>query len=228
MALFRNIKHVERKVYAHTFLNEIVLFFMYKTIDVSSASATIEATLSTFKEITIARKTENVLMYKDQEAMVSITSNGVLVSLPSREYHDFKTTADLWAHLETILNTMRVTPMLWTFTKGNCFIFKHAIPDDKREAACRLVLSAELLSKFNDNDTYAEESTDGSCVFTCRYELGNADGKAHLNLRIMLTSLSYSLTDIYRQVMTRNDDMFDCWHWCVSEQVINLMESKRP
>ena len=227
MALFKNIPHISRKVYAHTFLNEIVLFFAYNPVKMGVVGNDIMPFLSERGYYTITRKTGNVLICRDGNAIVTFMSSGVLVSIPSKEYHDFTTTGCVWEHLEEVLNRISVEPMVWTFSKSNRFIFNTPIRQNEQDAVFKLVLSKELIECSADNHLYVSESEDKTCVFSCQYVLGHMEDKDSLVVKNMLLSSSYSLSNLKEQVMSRNDDMFDCWHWCMSENVLQLMDSKQ-
>lgn len=225
MQTFDNIPHVQRKIYERTFMNEIVLFFSYDKIDSASIGENFAAFLNE-RGINIPIQDDGIVAYKFKDAAISITSVGALISIPTREYKDFTKTKEIWKHVEDVLSKLCVIPVAWTFTKGNRFVFSKPIPEDKYKDTFNLILSKDLLEASNEKQFYVKESIDHTCVFSCRYGIDNVQGKDGLSLKIMITSVAYSLDEFMEQIFNKNDDMFDCWRWCINEKTIAMMDGK--
>lgn len=225
MALFQNIPHSERTIYKRTFMNEIVIFFMYKQMELTDdvfngIIANIEYLGC---EISMKDKEGGLILYIDKNARVTITNKGTFVSLSSKEYRDFTSTSQVWEHLEVILKGMEVSPMMWSFSKGNRFPFNKSISVDNYKDVYNLILSKDLINAASERNIYIEEAKDKSCVFTCHFDIERIKETDGLSLKTTILSLTYSLADLNSQVQMRNQDMYDCWHWTMNDETINLM-----
>ena len=225
MARFENIPHVERIVYKRTFMNEITLLFTYNKINFES----IREGLLEFAVSLGLTETENIsgedyIVLKDKDASVTFASNAVLVSLPSKEYSNFENTAPIWNDLEKILTYLQVNPIVWSFTKGNRWLFNKVITEDIAPEVYRVVFSDKLLSLTDEKHFFVEESTDKTCVVTCRYGIDKIREKDSIGLKIMIASQTYTVSNICEQVFGLNELMFDVWHWAVSENVKQIMQ----
>ena len=225
MQTFDNIPHVQRKIYERTFMNEIVLFFSYEKIDSVSIGEGFAAFLNE-RGVNISIHNEGIVVYKFKDAAISITTVGTLLSIPSREYKDFSKTKEIWEHVEDVLSKLCVIPVAWAFTKGNRFVFSKPISEEKHKDVFNLILSKDLLDASNEKQFYVKESIDHTCVFSCRYGIDKVQDKDCLSLKIMITSVAYSLDEFMKQIFNRNEDMFDCWRWCINENAIAMMEGK--
>lgn len=224
MATFSNIEHKKRKMFNRTFMNEIVLFFTYNPIDITNVEKDITTLLPSIDCSFCAEKSnKELLIYEDGDAIITFTSIGVLVSIPSKEYRDFTKTSPIWIHLEAVMRHIGISPITWNFTKGNRFVFNKPISEEQYEDAYKLILSDNLLS-HSSNNMFVKESDDKSCVFTCRFGMEKFQGKDSLGLKTMIISQSYSLEGLSDQVIERNNDMYDCWYWCMSKDIISLMD----
>ncbi|MBR5972923.1 MAG: hypothetical protein IK017_09785 [Paludibacteraceae bacterium] len=223
--VFENIPHVERHVYERTFMNEISLFFSYNSIDLGVAGEVLGRLKS--MDIQIDKNSDEndlkAISIKDKDALVTFTSKAVLVSLPSRKYVDFTTTKSLWDDVESWLKKLEIKPSVWSFTKGNRWVFRKPISPEQEADVLKVVLSKELLGKSRENHIYVEESKDKSCVFTCRYSMEKVNGNDSLGLKTMITCQSYSTDKLSEQVFRVNEWMFDVWSWCVSDSIKDLM-----
>lgn len=226
MANFNKIQHINRKIYERTFMNEIILFFTYNQIDIDNVREDIVKLLPS-ENCIVRSPDKDKFIYKFENSIITFTSAGVLISIPSKEYNDFCSTSDIWEHLEKVFKTIGISPMIWSFTKGNRFVFNKPIPENKYDEVYKLVLSENLINDSNENHVFVEESDDKKCVFTCRYGMEKINDKDCLSLKTMIVSQSYIVSDLKKQIIKRNDDMFDCWHWCMSENTLNLMENKQ-
>lgn len=226
MVSFRDIQHIERHVYRRTFMNEIVLFFTYDNADVKSKFPVVKQLLEKqgCKEFT--ESNENVLAYEDNKALLTLTSTGVMVNIPAKEYTDFNNTAVVWEHLGCVLKKMCVATGAWTFMKGNRFAFGKPVPEEKYQDVYKLVLSENLIRESGDKKMCMIPSDDKTCVFSCRYGMEKVNGNDALILKTMLIMGSYECRNLAEQVLARNNDMFDCWHWCVSSDIISIMEKE--
>ena len=226
MAIFPFINHVRRKCFDRTFMNEIVLFFTYDQIDLEIVKEDLITILPSIDCCFYPEKSnKSSIIYTDKDTIITLTPIGVLVSIPSKEYRDFSKTTSIWDHLETVLKYIGVNPLTWTFTKGNRFVFNKPILKEQYDAVYHLILSPSLLSKANEKHMYVSESEDQTCVFTCRFGMENFQGKDSLGLKTMIISQAYSIEGLASQVLERNEDMFDCWHWCVSEKTLAIMNN---
>lgn len=222
MTVFEHIPHVERMIYKRTFMNEISLLFTYNPLQISDISEEIERKGISLG-MSVVSKGDVSLVLKDKDAFITWTSSAVLVSLPSSEYKDFTTTGFVWEHLSDMLKTVDVNPIVWSFTKGNRMVFAKAVDEGKRDEIYKIVLSKHLIDNSGDKHFYVEESKDKSCVLTCRYGLEKYNGKDSLGLKIMIASQTYSIDGLKEQVFCVNDLMYDCWHWCMSDNMFSLM-----
>ena len=138
MATFKNIPHIERIIFKRTFMNEIALFFTYNLItDFENVCERIKSLLpSNHSDIT---KENDKLIYKDSEAIITFTPNGVLISIPSKQYKDFEETGPIWDNLESILKEIGINPQIWSFTKGNRFLFNIPIQEETYSNVFQLV-----------------------------------------------------------------------------------------
>lgn len=230
MAVFKNIPHVRRVVYERTFMNEISLLFTYNTIKLDIASEVIARLAPDMhldiKNIDKVGEKEAILI-EDKNALITFTPNAVLVSLPTREYMDFTKTEFLWNDVEILLRELEVCPIVWSFTKGNRWVFKKAILPEQENEVYKVVLSENLLKGTAKEHIYVEEATDNSCVFTCRYGIEKVNEKDSVGMKTMIASRSYKVENLCRQVFSVNDLMFDVWHWCVSDSVKELMNPEK-
>lgn len=227
MATFPNIKHVERIMFNRTFMNEVVLFFTYDQIDLEIVKEDITTLLPSI-ECTFCpeKSSKDNIIYTDKDAIITFTPIGVLVSIPSKEYRDFSTTTSIWNHLEAVMKHIGVNPLTWTFTKGNRFVFNKPILKEQYNDVYKLILSNNLISNVNDKNMFVLESEDRTCVFTCRFGMENFQGKDSLGLKTMIVSQAYTIKGLANQVLKRNEDMFDCWYWCMSEKTLSIMNNK--
>ena len=224
MATFPNIEHVKRKMFNRTFMNEIVLFFTYNQINFATIREDITTALSSVEcSSSIEEPSKDCIIYTDNDAIITITPIGILVSIPSKEYKDFSQTTSIWNHLEAVMKHIGVNPLTWTFTKGNRFVFNRPIPEEQYNDVYKLILSDKLISSSNDNHMLVLESEDQSCAFTCRFSMDKFQGKDSLGLKTMIISQSYAIDGLAEQILRRNEDMFDCWHWCMSKNTLSLM-----
>ena len=111
MVVFNNIPHVERFVFKRTFMNEITLLFIYNPIKLEECKDNVIKVASSIG-ISINQIVNNCIILKDKDALLSLTENALVVSLPSREYKNFTTTTFLWNHVEELLKTMKITPTI--------------------------------------------------------------------------------------------------------------------
>jgi len=227
--VFENIPHVERHVYKRTFMNEISLFFSYDSIDLDITSE-VMARLGSSADIQIDNITDEngikAITVKDKDALFTFTSRALFVSLPSRKYVDFTTTESLWDDVESWLKKLEIKPFVWSFTKGNRWVFTKPISPEQKAEVFRNVLSEKLLRKSDENHIYVEEAIDKSCVFTCRYSMEKVNGRDSLSMKTMITSQSYSTDNLCEQVFHVNKLMFDVWNWCVSDSIKELMNKE--
>lgn len=226
MSVFEYIPHVKRVVYKRTFMNEISLLFTYNPIKMDIASeeiARVSQSIGIQSENIIKDEEISSILVKDHNALITFMPNAALVSLPSREYVDFKTTEFLWKHIETLLRELEVCPIVWSFTKGNRWVFNKAILPEQEKEVLKVVLSEDLLSRTTEKRIYVEEAIDKSCVFTCRYGMEKVNEKDSIGLKTMIASQSYTLENLCEQVFLVNDLMFDVWSWCVSDSIKELM-----
>ena len=209
-------------------MNEISLLFTYNTIKLDIASEVI-AHLALDIDIEDINRDggKEAILVKDKNALITFTPNAVLVSLPTREYMDFTNTEFLWNDVEKILRELEVCPIVWSFTKGNRWVFNKAILQGQENEVFKLVLSENLLKNTAENHIYVEEATDNSCIFTCRYGIEKVNEKDSVGMKTMITSRSYTVENLCSQVLLVNELMFDVWHWCVSDSVKELMNSKK-
>lgn len=226
MATFPNINHVERKMFNRTFMNEIVLFFTYNQINLATVEEDITTILPSI-ECTFCpeKSSKDNIIYTDKDAIITFTPIGVLASIPSKEYRDFSKTTSIWNHLETVMKHIGINPLTWTFTKGNRFVFNKPISAEQYNDVYKLILSDSLISLSNDSHMLVLESEDQSCVFTCRYGMEKFQGKDSLGMKTMIVSQAYSIEGLADQVQKRNEDMFDCWYWCMSEKTLSIMNN---
>lgn len=226
--VFENIPNVNRHVYRRTFMNEISLCFFYDSIDMGVASevmARLKLTDIQMNKI----PDENVIKaitVRDKGALVTFTSNAVLISLPSRKYVDFIKTESLWDDIGSWLKKLEIKPSVWSFTKGNRWVFNRPISSNDESDVLKVVLSQDLLEKSSENHIYVEEGIDKSCVFTCRYGLEKVNGRDSLGLKTMITCQSYSIDRLREQVFCVNEWMFDVWSWCISDSIKKLMDKE--
>ncbi|MBO5799585.1 MAG: hypothetical protein J6R41_06115 [Paludibacteraceae bacterium] len=230
MTIFKNIPHVRRVVYERTFMNEISLLFTYNTIRLDIASEVI-ARLAPDMHLGIEDIDKDggkeAILVKDKNALITFTPNAVLVSLPTREYLDFTKTEFLWNDVETLFRELEVCPIVWSFTKGNRWVFNKAILPGQENDVFKVVLSENLLKNTAEDHIYVEEATDNSCVFTCRYGIEKVNEKDSVGMKTMIASRSYTVENLCHQVFSVNDLMFDVWHWCVSDSVKDLMNPEK-
>lgn len=226
MKVFEHIVHVDRKVYKRTFMNEILLSFTYNTIMSKEMSDMVDSKARELGLLALEDNDapEDFLAYKDGEVLVSIAANGVLVNVPATKYRDFKTTNDVWNHLEVLLTVMNVAPMAWSFYKGNRFVFKVPIAEKDVELVKKIVLSSDLMEHSNDKSTYVEESTDKKRFFSCKYGFEKFKESDALYLKTLIATQNYTLENLCGQVMETNDLMFDCWYWATSEGIKQQMD----
>ena len=227
MATFPNINHEKRKMFVRTFMNEVVLFFTYDQIDLETVREDIITLLPSI-ECTFCpeKSSKDNIIYTDKDAIITFTTIGVLVSIPSKEYRDFSTTTSIWNHLESVMKHIGVNPLTWTFTKGNRFVFNKPILKEQYEQVYKLILSDSLISNVNDKNMFVLESEDQTCVFTCRFGMEKFQEKDSLGLKTMIVSQAYSVEGLADQVLQRNNDMYDCWYWCMSEKTLSIMNNK--
>ena len=222
MLEFKNITHCDRRIFERTFLNEIVLLFAYEKVDPSSLDEEFHSFLSQegCRDITTGDKG---CVYNYQDAVITVSSAGTLVSIPSKEYKDFETSGEIWCHVERLFKQICINPTAWAFTKGNRFVFNKPISSEQYDAAFQLILSHDLLACTKENHLCAISSNDATSLFVAKYGLEQISGKDSLSLKIFISSMSYNLDGLREQVFERNKDMFNCWMWCMSEKMISFM-----
>lgn len=227
MISFENIPHVAREVYVRTFMNEISLLFTFSQIDLNAIREDLLSYASLLGLSQIHKEDDGCIILNDNNSRVTFTSSAVLVSLPSKEYSDFCNTSDIWSHLEMMLNHIGVSPIVWSFTKGNRWAFNKAVAPENEQSVFKLVLSENLISSTDENHLFVRESTDKTCVVTCRFGMERTGAKDSLNLKIMIASQSYSLNGLCDRIFAMNELMFDVWSWAVSEDIKNFMRRKQ-
>lgn len=227
---FKNIPHVERKVFERTSMNEILVFFTYSPISLVNSQ---EALMGVLKEmeLTVSRlqlnsngEKDDLVEYQDQDVTVSLTNAGVLVNIPVTKYRDFTSTEFVWDHLEKALQTLHVNPIIWSFSKGNRFVFAKPVSEESKKSLQALILSEDLLDQSQDKGIFVVESDDRTCVFSCRYGFEKYKEQDALSLKTMISSQSYELKGLTRQVMEMNELMFDVWHWTMSPAMLKFMD----
>ena len=230
MAVFINIPHVDRVVYERTFMNEISLLFTYNPIKLDLASeiiAHMAQSLDIQMDFIEKDGEKTAILVRDKNAIITFTPNAVLISLPTREYVDFSTTTFLWKDVETMLRGLEVNPIVWSFTKGNRWVFNKAISHDQEKNVFKTIFTEELLNNTNEKHIYVEESIDKSRVFTCRYGMEKVNEKDAVGMKTMIASQSYTLDNLVEEVFGVNELMFDVWNWCVNDSIKELMKSKK-
>lgn len=228
MLVFKNIPHVNRKIYRRTFMNEIVMLFTYNSVDMYETEAIIRHEVDSGAvnaNIDYINNKSGVVLVKVNDAAVSFTHNSVFVSLPASEYKDFSRTTQIWDCLEHLLKTIHANPMLWSFTKGNRWTFSKAIPPEMKGQVNQLILSRGLLD-LSKNNLYVEESIDKTKVFTCRYGWDKFGEKDSLGLKTMIAFQTYNLENLKGQIFEANELMFDVWDWSVSVKIKQFMDKE--
>lgn len=228
MAVFKNIPHVDRVIYGRTFMNEISLLFTYNPIKLDIASeviARVAQPLGFQIDVITKEDGKTAVIVRDKKATISFTPNAVLVSLPTQEYADFTTTGLLWKDVEILLKELEVCPVVWSFTKGNRWIFSKALSREQEMDVYKVIFSEKLLENTTGNHIYVEESVDKSCVLTCRYGIEKINEKDSVGLKTMIASQSYTLDNLCEQVFSVNELMFDVWNWCINNSIKQLMKS---
>lgn len=230
---FKNIPDVERKVYKRTSMNEILLFFTYTPISLVNNRNVLENELKAM-ELSISRLQLNsnegkddLIEYQDGDVTVSLTNVGVLVNIPVTRYRDFTTTEFVWNHLEQVLRVLHVNPIIWSFSKGNRFVFAKPVAEEAKKSLLSVILSEELLKQSNDKGVYVVESDDRTCVFSCRYGFEKYKEQDALSLKTMISSQSYEVNGLTKQVMAMNELMFDVWHWTMSPALLKFMDAQK-
>lgn len=230
---FKNIPHVGRKVYGRTSMNEILVFFTYSPISLVNIQ---EALTGVLKEmgLSVTRlqlnsngEKDDLVEYQDGDITVSLTNAGALVNIPVTKYRDFTTTEFVWNHLEQALKIMHVNPIIWTFSKGNMFVFAKPVAEESKKNLLALILSEDLLKQTRDKGIFVEESDDRTCVFSCRYGFEKYKEKDALSLKTMISSQNYEVKGLTKQVMEMNELMFDVWHWAMSPDLLKFMEAPK-
>ena len=230
---FKNIPHVERKVFRRTSMNEILVFFAYEPVSIASCKDALESflkkiglSISKLQMISNEEK-DDLLEYQDQNVTVSLTSAGAFVNIPVTKYRDFTSTEFVWKHLEQALLILHVNPIVWSFSKGNKFVFIKPVTEDIKDKLLELILSNELRTLSGGKGIFVEESIEKSSVFSCRYGFEKYKDKDALSLKTMITHSSYQVTNLTAQVMAMNELMFDVWHWCMSQRMLEFMNSPK-
>lgn len=230
---FKNIPHVRRKVFSRTSMNEILLFFTYTPISLVNSQETLMGVLKKMG-LTVSRlqlnsngEKDDLVEYQDQDVTVSLTNAGVLVNIPVTKYRDFTSTEFVWNHLEQALQTLHVNPIIWSFSKGNRFVFAKPVTEESKKSLLTLILSEDLLKQTQDKGIFVVESDDRTCVFSCRYGFEKYKEQDALSLKTMISSQSYEVKGLSRQVMEMNELMFDVWHWAMSPALLKFMETPK-
>lgn len=230
---FKNIPHVERKVFKRTSMNEILVFFAYAPVSLASSKDALESFLKAIGlnisklQMNSNEEKDDLLEYQDKDVTVSLTSAGALVNIPVTKYRDFTSTEFVWQHLEQALLILHVNPIVWSFSKGNKFVFIKPVTEDIKDKLLELILSNELRTMSEGKGIFVEESIDKSSVFSCRYGFEKYKDKDALSLKTMITNSSYQVTNLVAQVMAMNEQMFDVWHWCMSQRMLEFMDSSK-
>jgi len=230
---FKNIPHVERKVFRRTSMNEILVFFAYAPVSLVSSKDAVENYLKSIGlkfsrwQLNSNEGKEDSLEYQDQDVTVSLTSAGALVNIPVTKYRDFTRTGFVWEHLEQALLTLHVNPIVWSFSKGNKFIFTKPVTEDAKDKLLELILSEELRTMSGGKGIFVEESIEKNCVFSCRYGFEKYKDSDALSLKTMITSSNYQVKNLCDQVMAMNELMFDVWHWCMSQRMLEFMNTPK-
>lgn len=230
---FKNIQHVGRKVFARTSMNEIIVFFTYAPISLVNTQEALTGVLKgmglTISRLQLNSNGENndLVEYQDQDVTVSLTNAGVLVNIPVTKYRDFTSTEFVWNHLEQVLQTLHVNPIIWSFSKGNRFVFAKPVTEESKKNLLTLILSEDLLKQAQDKGIFVVESDDRTCVFSCRYGFEKYKEQDALSLKTMISSQSYEVKGLTRQVMEMNELMFDVWHWTMSPALLKFMDTPK-
>lgn len=227
---FKNIPHVKRKVFRRTSMNEILVFFTYAPVSLVGSQDALSGELKAMGlsinrlQLNSNGEKDDLVEYQDRDVTVSLTNAGALVNIPVTKYRDFTTTEFVWAHLERALMALHVNPIIWSFSKGNRFVFAKPVTDEVKESLLALVLSDDLLKQAQGKGIYAIESDDRTCVFSCRYGFEKYREQDALSLKTMITSQSYAVKGLTSLVMEMNELMFDVWHWAMSPGMLKFME----
>ena len=214
-------------------MNEILVFFTFTPISLVNSQ---EALMGVLKEaeLTVSRlqlnsngEKDDLVEYLDQDITVSLTNAGALVNIPVTKYRDFTSTAFVWNHLEPALQALHVNPIIWSFSKGNRFVFAKPVSEESKKSLLTLILSEDLLKQSQDKGIFVVESEDRTCVFSCRYGFEKYRERDALSLKTMITSQSYEVKGLTRQVMEMNELMFDVWHWTMSPALLKFMDTPK-
>lgn len=230
---FKNIPHVERKVFRRTSMNEILVFFTYAPVSLVNCQDALAAELKAMG-LTISRlqlnsngEKDDLVEYQDGDVTVSLTNAGALVNIPVTKYRDFTNTEFVWVHLERALTVIHANPIIWSFSKGNRFVFTKPVTDEVKGNLLELILSEDLLKHTQDKGIFVLESDDRTCVFSCRYGFEKFKDKDALGLKTMITNSSFQVKNLTAQVMAMNELMFDVWHWCMSQRMLDFMNTTK-
>lgn len=222
---FNGIPHVERKVYGSTFLNKISVLFTFTHIDWENSFDDISLFVSKEGGVLVSGENgEGSIVYKFDDVVITVSASGVFVSIPSNEYKNFNDTGNLWEHVGNLLECMAVQPIALVLSKYNRIPFTTHFAEDKRDRLFSLVLSEKLVESSNEKHECYKLSDNQCGVFYCNYGLDTKDNQDSLFLNLMLLPGSYSLNDIKMHVFAANEVLFDCWHWCMSPRMLDILD----
>jgi len=214
-------------------MNEVLLLFTYSPLlladayDIISLKAQELKLKMTTVQFSKSGDDESLIAYLDEDVSVSFMPSAVLVNIPVFKYRDFTRTLPVWKHLEQILSSIGINPIVWTFSKSNRFVLTSPVTNDNRQQVLELILSGELLQSSGVQHLYVEESIDKTRVFTCRYGFEKYKNFDSLSLKTMISTQSYQVEGLADQVLITNGLMFDVWHWAVSNDLLAFMDNPK-
>lgn len=240
-------KHVEHQVYQNTFLKDVRISVEYPLMDVTTVNpAKMQDYFNKFHgadikvEYFLERGNINIFSGNhDIDFRFSLSYAEAKLCAPP--YTSFEDAWSYWLILEDFLKALGVSEVNFlTVRKFNALFFKSNNKNyDIREVMGGLFCD-ELMSKIpadvsTDTSlngferTWGESDDESGTEVEVVYGIKKADSvekNDHLTLVTMVRSKQGSIPveDVLKRANEYNQTLFDLFHWCVNEDIINSMK----
>ena len=240
-------KHIEHRVYQNTFLKDVRIAVEFPKIAASDVDVpSLQAYFSKFKKANI--KTDDFLergfinIFSDNhEIDFKFSLSFAEAKLCTPPFTSFKDAESFWTILIDFLDAMGIVAVnRLVVRKYNALYFKTNTPDyDIREVMGGLFCD-ELMRHVNAQvgkdkslnsfeRTWSMSDSDSGSEVNVVYGIKKADateGRDCLTLVTLVKSTAppISVTDVMKRAREYNQILFDVFHWCVREDIINNMK----
>lgn len=242
---FNKVQHC---VYKNTFLKDVRIAVGFSAIDPSSVRP--EPLHEFFEQFTNAGikvedflKNEFIRVFSnDQLIDFMFTLNYAEVKIASPRYTSFEEAKPIWNLLFGYLDALRIESVSKLIVrKYNALHFQTEGQNYDIKSVMGLVFCDELMAQMTDIDkdktlnsiekTWTKDDVESNSLLSIVYGIKKSDTAAkhdHLTLILSAESLQGPIqrSSIQDQVIYYNNVLFDAFHWCVKDGIIQNMKGQ--